>query len=337
MEKINIYVPEKTGLMLDNDAKMFEVLKKSDKSINKNRFLNMIILGYYKDYVSEAGMIYDKIISVMDTDKLSSEDKSKIADDVLKKVVLPEVPSRKGKNPKRLSLKPTKKTEALIELILRDLGDKDYISQFFCRMFMSYCSKPFSERERILFKENYEILREACLSNKSITFKTIWNDKDINEVIPYKVVTGSEEMFNYLLCVENNKYTGMQQTRSFRLNRIKNINMGTLFMPVDDTAQHYLDMMIKYGPQYTINDDEETCVRLTESGMKSYNRIYYGRPEYDRDDNRDGYKYLYFKCSKNQVFLYFRRFGPNEVEIISPEWLRNQMIEFHRESLVIYQ
>ena len=337
MEKINVYVPENIGTMLENDAVMFEVYKNDGRTVNKNKFLGRLITGYYDDYVIEARTAYDKIMSDIDTEKLSIKEKEQIADSILRNVVLPEVPSRKGKNPARLSLKPTKDTEGLIEQIMMDLGDKDYISQYFCRMFMSYCEKPFSEREQIIFKDNYETLRMSCAAKRSIAFKTIWNPKTIHEVIPYKVVTGSEEMFNYLICAEINPISGQQEAKTYRLNRIDKINYGKSMGSIDSSVLHYLGMMVKYGPQYMINDEEESCVRLTESGRRNFSRIYYGRPLVDYVDERDDGFYYYFKGSKDQVFFYFRRFGYDDAEIISPESLRKRMIEFHSKAYEMYK
>lgn len=251
--------------------------------------------------------------------------------------MLPEVPSRKGKNPARLSLKPTKDNEALIEQIMMNLGGEDYISQYFCRMFMSYCDKPFSKREQIIFKNNYETLQMACGTGKSLTFKTIWNAKNIHEVIPYKVVTGPEEMFNYLLCAELNPITEKQEARTFRLNRIDRINYGRSMSSIDDSVVHYLDRMLQYGPQYMINDSEESCVRLTDSGVRNFSRIYYGRPKVERVEEKEDGHYYFFRCSKDQVFFYFRRFGYEDAEIISPEPLRKKMIDFHSMALSMYQ
>lgn len=336
MEKINIYVPENIGIILENDEKMFEIYKNDGRTINKNKFLGKLITGFYSDYVLEAKEVFDSIVSTMNTNNLSDKEKEDIADNILRNVILPAVPSRKGKNPSRLSLKPTKDTEALIEQIMTELGSDDYISQYFCRMLMSYCEKPFSKREQIIFKDNYELLQMACELKRSITFKTIWNPRNIHEVIPYKVVTGPEEMFNYLVCAEINTETGEQEAKSYRLNRIDRINHGRIMCSISDNIKHYLDMMICYGPQYMINDEEETCVRLNENGLKSFNRIYYGRPYPDRIEDKNGYSYLYFKGSKDQIFLYFRRFSGNEVKIISPGWLRDKMIRFHQETVEAY-
>ena len=337
LDKINVYVPENIGHMLESDASMFEVYKKDGRTINKNRFLGMLITGYYGDYVTESRSAYDRIVSSIDTEKLSVKEREQIADHILRSVVLPTVPSRKGKNPARLSLKPTKDTEPLIERIMFDMGGEDFVSQYFCRMFMSYCEKPFSKREQIIFKNAFETLKNACDTGRSISFKTIWNTKNIHEVIPYKVITGPEEMFNYLLCAEVNPSTGKQEAKTFRLNRIDRINYGRSMSSIDNTVQHYLDMMLQYGPQYMINDEEETCVRLNEAGLRNYNRIYYGRPFVERIEDKCGYSYLYFKCSKDQVYLYFRRFSGAEALIISPSWLKEKMARFHQESVEAYE
>lgn len=337
MDKINVYVPDNIGTMLENDAVMFEVYKRDGKTINKNRFLGMLVTGYYDDYVAETRSAYEKILAAIETEKLSVNEKEQIADKILRETVLPTVPSRKGRNPKRLSLKPTKNTEILFEQILLELGGNDYISQYFCRMFMGYCDKPFSKREQIIFKASYEMLMAACATQKSLTFKTIWNTNDIHEVIPYKVVTGSEEIFNYLLCAEINRNTGKQEARAYRLNRIDRLNYGRSMNAIDDTVRQYLDMMIKYGPQYMINEEEEACVRLNPYGIKSFNKIYYGRPQYDRIERKDDQTYLYFRCSLDQLFLYFKRFEDGSAEVLYPKSLRNRVIKFHEDAIKAYK
>lgn len=337
MEKINIYVPDYVGAMIENDAEMFEVYKKDGKTVNKNRFLSLLIKGYYEDYISEARTAYNSIISSIKTDKLTYKDKEEIADTILKNTVLPIVPARKGKNPARLSLKPTKDTEALIDQIFIDLGGEDYISQYFCRMIMSYCGKPFSKREQIIFKDKYEILKAACSNGRSVSFKTIWNDTVTHTVIPYKVAIGPEEMFNYLVGAEINNGTSGQKAKSFRLNRISTINYSRSMDSIDDTVKRHLDMMLKFGPQYMINDDTESCVRLSDQGVRNYGRIYYGRPVLDHVVEKGDGHYYYFKCSKDQLFFYFRRFGYEDAEIISPESLRQRMIDFHSKAYTMYR
>ena len=297
----------------------------------------MLITGFYGQYVKEYKQKYDAVKTEMVGVIKSAEKRDILADSILKNVILPEVPTRKGKNPKRLSLKPTKDTESLIIKIMTDLGDSDYISQYFCRLLMSYCDKPLNEREQIIFRDNYELLDEACKSNRPVAFTTIWNKSVVHEVIPYRVVVGQGEMFNYLICAETDDRSGEQVAKSYRLNRITNLNRSNRMGTISDDVKRHLDMMLHYGPQFAINDDEESCVRLTDYGEKSFSRIYYGRPCVDHVENREDGHYYYFKGSKDQIFFYFRRFGYDDAEVIAPESLRQKMISFHRDALSVYQ
>ena len=335
LEKINIYVPRDIGNKLRNDALMFEVLKADGQSINMNRFLSMLIVGYYDDYISECHDAVDATIEILEMNGVSKKTSAQIADKVLEELVLPKIPARKGKSPMRLSLKPTNETEGLIISIMDSLGSNDYTSQYFCRMLMKYCEKPFSSRERILFSEKYKKLIESCKNQRVISFSTIWNKQKLHTVIPYCMTVGEEEMFNYLLCCEIDEQ-GNQRAQAYRLNRIDKINYSGKPILIDSNIEKYLEMMLKYGPQYAINDDEETCVKLSEYGRKSFNRIYYGRPKYERIEKDGDYYNYYFKGSKDQIFFYFRRFGCNEAEIISPLSLRERMKQFHIKSLETY-
>lgn len=337
LEKINIYVPEHIGNSLDNDATMFEVFKRDGQTINRNKFLSMLILGYHNSYVEECSNAYNNVIKLLSNGGLDPSAQHEIADGILKNVVLPQVPSRKGKNPAKLSLKPTKETEGLLLGLVYNIGIEDSVSQYLCRLLMSYCEKPLTVREKIVFRDNYEYLQSACERKRTVAFSTIWNPDVIHEVIPYKLVYGREEMYNYLLCGEISSYSGQMEAKSYRLNRITRLSYGRTVLQLRADVERHLQMMIKYGPQFMINDDEETCVRLTEKGRKSFNRIYYGRPRFSRiEECGDDYLY-YFNCSKDQILMYFRRFGPHEVEIISPESLREKMIAFHTGALDVYK
>ena len=335
LEKINIYVPEFVGTKLDKDARMFEIFKKDGTSINRNRFLSMLILGYYNKFITECQSTKDNVVAELIKQGVESKERDRIAENIVNNVFLPNVPSRKGKNPMKFSLKPTKETEGLIMNIMNNLSGNDYISQYFCRLFMSYCEKPFYEREKIIYKDNYELLSDACVKNKPITFFTIWNPKYMHVVIPYRLAVGHDELFNYLLCSEMDKETGREEARSYRLNRISKINYSRVNNHISEEILSYLNRMLRYGPQYMINDDEESCVKLTDLGSRNFSRIYFGRPQEDRIEERPDGHYYYFKGSKDQVFLYFRRFG-KDAEVISPTSLRQKISDFHRISYENY-
>ena len=333
MDKINIYVPRDVGAILENDAIQFEVLKKDGYTVNKNKFLRLLIQGYYDSYIEESHKMYDSIYVILKQEGLSREQCNILSNSILKSVCLPEIPTRKGKNPVKLSLKPTKEIEPLINQIMLDLGTNDYVSQFFCRMFMNYCEKPFSEREHIIFKENYNFISQACNKNHTIRFTTIWNPSVVHEVIPYKLAISKEAMFTYLLCGEKNKYTGVLEAKSYRLNRLTGLGYGKNNELLSEEVEKYLNKMILCGPQFAINDNEISCVKLTEEGRIYFNRIYYGRPKPDKILKVEDGWLFYFDCSKEQLYQYFKRFEKNRADVIEPQSLKLRIKYFHEEAL----
>lgn len=276
-EKINIYVPETVGILLNNDAALFEVFKRDGCTINKNRFLSLLIIGYYSAYVSECRQQFESIDDVLKKYIQNVIARKDAAESILNQIVLPKIPKRKGKNPVKLSLKPTVETEGIILNVSDNLATDDSVSQYFCRMFMSYVEKPLYEREKIIFSKNAQVLTSACENNRPITFTTIWNTKIVHEVVPYELAVGQDEMFNYLLCQERNIKTGILEARAYRLNRITRINFSPSVSNLTDSITHYLELMKKSGAQFPINDEDEICVRLTDYGIISYNRIYHGK------------------------------------------------------------
>ena len=97
-EKINIYVPHEIGLQLKNDAKLFEIFKKDKRTVNLNRFLTLVLCGYYDDYCHENKEIHDSIMNIIGSVALGEKAKEVIADQIVNQVFLPSIPKRKGKN-----------------------------------------------------------------------------------------------------------------------------------------------------------------------------------------------------------------------------------------------
>ena len=50
--------------------------------------------------------------------------------------------------------------------------------------------------------------------------------KRTHEVIPFSVSIGAEEMYNYLLCQEENPETHLSEARAYLLHRIESINIS---------------------------------------------------------------------------------------------------------------
>jgi len=333
-DKINIYVPAMVGAMLERDMEMFEIYKANGRSLNWNRFLSMLIKGYYDTYVQENKALYEKIMSALTSTALDEKQAKEAADRIMNNVIRPDGNKRGGKDSRHLSLKPTSSTEDLVQRIA--FSGEDYISRYFRGLLMSYCEKPFSQRERIVFKDNYELLRQYCHAQQPVYLSTIWEERIVHEVVPYAIAIGPEEMFNFLLCQEENPVTHDMEAKAFGLRRIKHVNASDKRTRIQPAVHQHLHAMVKMGPQYAINDDEEICVRLTERGMTAYKRIYFGKPKYARMEKVADEYYQYYICSKEQVFLYFRKFDPSIVEIVAPESLRKRMEQFYRSGVDTY-
>lgn len=333
LEKLSIYAPKAIAMALDRDAELFEIFKRDGRTINRNRFLSQVLLGYHDSYTEELSRLADTVSEAVGDTVGNVNDRSDLVHRIVQAVSSSMPDSRRGADFKRLSLKPTNQTECLIREILDDLGN-DNRSQYFCSMLASYCDRPSSMRERIVFKENTALLENACRQKRMVSFSTTWDKSTVHRVVPYKLVAGQDERLNYLLCFEEENRG--RQTLAYRLCRISRPRILSTSVTLPEYADRHLALMEQHGPQYAINDDERACVRLTPKGIITYQRVYLGRPAYERvehDEDRDLY---YFNCSSDQLFLYFRRFGPGEAEVIAPASLRDRVIAFHAGALKMY-
>ena len=337
-EKISIYVPDYIENILAKDAQLFEVFKTGKREINKNRFLGMLISGYYYKYTEECGQRKKKLEQVINScgTQISSKQRAELCEQINSNILMPQLPKRRNAEYKKLSLKPTAVTETIISTIYSELGMNDSLSQYFCRMLMSYCSKPLFERERIIFSDNYEFFEQACKDGALVSFSLIWRPEYIYTAFPYDIATSHEEMMNYVLCQTRNTETNDPQASVFRLSRIKNPCMSGKTDSLSDIVVSRLERMKKYAPQYPINNDDEICVKLNDQGEILYNKMYYSRPPYERLEHREDGHYYFFKCSGDQVLFYFQRFGWGNAEIIFPNYLREKMMNLHKSAFEIY-
>ncbi len=311
-KKYYIYIQPEYVSKLEHDARYFEILKKDKNNkvsnqINMNKFLNMLVKGYYEQF--------NKVIDVNRSDK----DKNT------------------KENSRQIFIRPSNDNRFLFEQIEYSLSHPNSISGYFSTMLKSYCELAMYKREQIIFSDNYEKLKNVSNLETKSRIKFVIKDSNItHEVIPYKLVISKEEMYNYLLCAEI--ANGKQVETTFRLTHIAAVNSTPGDSVIDTDVERHLKKMEKYGPQYLIEEDIESCIRLTDQGLDAYSKIYFGRPDRisDKDEIKEDGTYYYFECSINQLYLYFRRFGC-EAKIIYPEKLKNMIKEFHSKASSIYE
>lgn len=336
-EKINIYVSVEIKDQIITDAMRFEILKRDNRTVNRNRFLSMLLCGYHDRYMTEYSKVRNSIMNTLSKCNLSESQRIEITEEILK-----EDPflsdSDRSSNTIAISLKPTADTEGIISWIEEEeLAGRDSLSNYLRRMILSFFRKPMWERERILFQKKYQRIQDLCEEKCPIAFSLIKDSKQFHNVNPYKIAVGKDEMFNYLICTEINPKTNRQEVISYRLSRIKTVKTTSNIPPMDKELEYLCEKTVQTAPQYAINSDVEICVELNDKGTELYNRIYLGRPQYIRVQEQQGKHYYYFNCSEEQAFQYFRKFHTDTAIIRSPDSLIQRMIDFHTDVLDAYE
>ena len=345
--KIDFYPTPELFQSIRNDTELFEIFKK-DKGQNImvkniNEFLNRLLHGYFSDYLNELNGYSSHIAKILRDFNIEEDTISDVINSMLAEVVFSDNTKSGQKDTKSstehryFKTTDTYKTLAVIENIeSKHLSQYPSLSDYICKMLKSYFSKPLYKRERIIFGKECRDISE-CLRKDCISFRYTYDNKKYT-VIPYKIFTGKEQMFNYVFCYgldENSKL----KNYSFRLSRMRDVQKTYSPIPYPSDIKNKFELTKKLGASYAINDElEETRVLLTPAGTLSFKHIYFGRPKVDRKEitPAGNYRY-YFKCSTEQLYRYFRRFNPGEAIIEYPTTLRDRIIAFHVKSLEGYE
>lgn len=317
-DKIKIYIPENVNSILSKDMERFEFYKK-DGSLNRNEFYNTLIVNYYEQYEENQSAIFTHVTdSIRERTALKDQDISDIAADILQYVDVRTFQLDRQRFDVAVSMKPTRKSSDDIQYIQDCLLGNSTLSNYFRNMFASYSLLPQDKREMIIFKQNFELIKEAIEKDRKIYFTTVKSEKP-HIVSPYSVANSKEELFNYLLC----KYNDLPY--SFRVSRIKQIKVLNETRDLTENIIEILDRMAKFGPQFSYEIKKPHCpikVKLTDRGLKQYRSMYLHRPEYFKNEG-DIY---YFDCSRSQAFQYFSRLGSNAI-VLEP---RELVADLHR-------
>ncbi len=318
-EKIKVNITQSTYSILLKDMELFEFYKDNGE-LNKNLFYNTLILNYYEKYLENENKLLKHITTtIKEYTTLQKDDLNLLACDIIDKIQKANFESDQ-KFSVTASVKPTKMAEKAFDYIEEYLLTNTSISNYFRNLFVSYTALPQDQREKIIFKNQYETILEAINNKKKIFFTTKKGGRGRHESSPYIITNSKEELFNYLLAVYKNRaYT-------FRLSRILDVTILKEDIVITDEQKSIFEKMIKYGPQYSYgeNELEEIVVKLTPRGIEQFKSMYIHRPTPDRIDG-DLY---YFNCSYTQVLQYFVKLGRNAC-IISPISLAQNLKEFY--------
>ena len=322
-EKIKIYISKDANDILLKDMELFEFYKK-DNTLNKNDFINTLIMNYHETYQKKCTDLYNHIINELN-EETNHIDTSYIAHHLVHTIESTNYHASNVKFDIPISIKPTKRSSKTINYIQQCYLEGTTISNYFRNLFASYTSLPKDRRERIIFKEQCEKIEEAIQRKCKIYFTTVHNpEKHIAS--PFALSRSKEELFNYLLAEYKNR------PFSFRLSRINQVVILNEASSFSTSNLTFLEKMKKYGPQFAYEKETEICVRLTDRGKEMFKKMYLHRPTPICIED-DCY---YFDCSRNQITQYFFRFGKYAF-VESPKDIAEEMLTRYQAAARTYR
>ena len=315
LEKIKITVPKSTHDILIKDCENFNFFKLGD-ILNKNHFLNTLIVNYYEKFSANEEIFKEKILKVINDNV--NKNQNELLEQIIN-IVRKNENIESEKKTETINLKPTKLSEKHILFIENNLIGNKSISSYYRNLFTSYAHIPQNYRELIMFKDAYETLLSSISKERKVCI-TLNNNDVLNGVSVYKVESSKEELFNYVLINKDNF------TMTLRLSKIKYVTLLNEKREITEKAQTMFERQIHYGVQYPFyrHNEESVIVKLSERGQTMFKKMYIYRPVADKiEDNL-----YYFNCSHAQITHYFKRFGADAI-IISPIDLVEKMKRFY--------
>ncbi len=200
-----------------------------------------------------------------------------------------------------------------------------------------YVSLPFSEREKIYFKEKCEKIFTAIQNCLCMRIKV--HEKEY-KICPYFLETDKSTNYNYLVCSESDNENN--KLISFRLQHIRIISVSEEHFKKRTKAKlkDYKKQIDRLGVPYIQGiNDPMIKVTLTEQGMINYKRWINQRPKFIGDlphADPDGTTTLTFNCSLRQIRNYFFKFG-KEALISVPAQLKETFYNDYKEALDKYE
>ena len=306
-EKIKISAPKSVHELLRKDCEDFKMTK-SDGSPNMNAFLNTLVSNYYEEFAGAEEKLRDEVRKAIEI--VPDRYRETVFLNTLKILTKKQSESENIQS-KVFAFKPTKNTEKAVIYIENLLLQNESLSSFYRRLFMAYSQKTKTDREKIIFKENYTLLLKAIKKGVKVCLSYVKGEV-VKDASVFSVSAAKDEMFNYVL------YYNGRQNVTVRLASLSTVSLLAEKSALPDENRALFERQVECAAQYPMysTDKEPIKVQLTEKGKILFNKIYLYRPS---PVSIEGNVYT-FNCSANQLLYYFERFGDSAI-ILSPKKL----------------
>lgn len=319
-EKIKINVPKATFDVLMKDAESFELYKTDGRTPNKNALYTHIIVNYHETFRAKEAELFNYLKKTLSRSLLPARDPDSLCLEIASHVNKTKASAGRDKFDCSLSVKPTRESEPVIAYVEEYLLAGATLSEYFRNLFSSYASLPQDEREKIVFKPQYDAIAKAVSERKKAFITTTGGNVKKFEISPFALSDAKEELHVYVLAVAKG------ECMPLRLSRITSVNVLRDAAVFTDEQRRIFEKMLTYGPQFKYGKREtEVKVRLTPIGADLFKKLYVHRPVPTKIED-DCY---YFECSYTQIIQYFVRFG-KDAYVEYPEKVRDAIFYFHK-------
>lgn len=325
-DKFKIYIPTSTKTRLLQDAELFDFTK-SNGDVNLNAFLRTLVLNYLQTYSEQSSALQTRaselLVERAGMAPLSAE---QLAIDLLSMTGAEQERDAEKSTP--ITLTVSNEAYETMRYIIDNLLMGRSLSQYMKDMLSSYLSLPRSKREKIVFRPTFETVAKAIKTKRQLSITSKGRKCATTRVMPYSISSSKEEQFNYLLCYD----IEAMRVRSYRMSRLGKVFIQNETYPLDDTVQKRLLLAKQQAPQFSFQEIEKSCVRLTAEGFRKFKLIHTNRPSVIE---REG-DLLYFEWPIKQLIEYFKRFGKDAV-VLEPHTARIEIQQFFQEGVEAYR
>lgn len=331
------------------DKSIFETSLSPNCSVSMSSFLTSIFDSAYiasLKYKSDDNYKYNGIPLLNAFVKWQIEEIDDGLDDKSKEIIKSYLISK-------LSAKHEKtKTENAVRVrlsICRDLYDtlssddlyyenKVYSStlrRFLKAVYEDYALLSDCERERLIFADNIIKINEVIKQNGSRYYSSIYaysnmysREKHRIRLIPYRIVSDEYKMYNYLVCLSDEKSAGKEfKADSYRISRLSGLSIAEKLSQKEYSSVTEYERLkevhvksVKHllsDPRFGSDESDISKVYLTEKGVEMFGKILYQRPILKGNEKPKPNAVNEFISPPIQVKYYFNKFGKDGV-ILSP-------------------
>lgn len=346
------------------DKSIFETSLSPNGSVSMSSFLTSIFDSAYIASLKYKSEKYNGIPLLNAFVKWQIEEIDDSLDDKSKEIIKSYLISK-------LSAKYEKtKTENAVRVrlsICRDLYDtlssddlyyenKVYSStlrRFLKAVYEDYALLSDCERERLLFADNIIKINEVIKQNGSRYYSFIYaysnmycREKRRIRLIPYRIVSDEYKMYNYLVCLSDEKSAGKEfKSDSYRISRLSGLSIAEKLSQKEYSSVTEYERLkevhvksVKHllsDPRFGSDESDISKVYLTEKGVEMFGKILYQRPILKGNEKPNPNAVNEFISPPIQVKYYFNKFGKDGV-ILSPSDSFEEMRKLYVEGAEAY-